>query len=168
MISIIIVIISFILDGILSNFLPYVTNDLSLFTPAFTLVSLFLVSSFYHHKEKNYYILYFIAGLCYDLFYTNLLFFNGFMFLVMGIITVRIHKYFEVDFFKLIIYIPLIIAIYESLSALIFSIFNLVPITLYKLLYKISHTLILNIIYALLVFTIIHFIPKKYKKMSIN
>jgi len=168
MISIIIVIVSFILDGILSNFLPYVVNDLSLFTPSFTLVSIFLVSSFYHHKEKKYYILCFITGLLYDLFYTNLLFFNGFMFLVMGIITIKIHKYFGMDFFKLVIYIALIITIYESLSALIFIIFNLVPITLYKLVYKISHTLILNIIYALLVFTIIRFIPKKYKKISIN
>lgn len=168
MISIVIVIVSFILDGILSNFLPYVVDDLSLFTSAFTLVSIFLVSSFYYHKEKEYYILCFITGLIYDLFYTNLLFFNGFMFLIMGVITIKIRKYFDVDFFKLIIHIVLIIIIYESLSVLIFVVFNLVPITLYKLIYKISHTLILNIIYGLLVFTIIHFIPKKYKKISIN
>ena len=66
------------------------------------------------------------------------------------------------------IYISLIIVIYESLSCFIFLIFNLVPVTLYKLLYKISHSLILNIIYALVVYTIILFLPKKYKKISIN
>lgn len=168
MISIIIVFLSFVLDGILSNFLPYMIDDLSLFTPLLTIVSIFLVYPFYYHKEKNYYILSFIVGILYDLFYTNLLFFNGFMFLIIAYITVKLYRYLNIDYLKVVLYISLIIIIYESLSAGIFLLFNLVPITIYKVLYKIGHSLLLNIIYGEIIFSIIQFIPKKYKKIDIN
>ena len=81
MISIIIIIISLLLDGILSNYLPYLVNDLSLFTSLFTLVSIFIIYPFFKKKEKKYLITIFIIGIIYDLFYTNLLFFNGVLFL---------------------------------------------------------------------------------------
>ena len=46
-VAIIILVCSFLLDGILSNFLPYMIGDLSLFTPMFTIVSLVIVYLFY-------------------------------------------------------------------------------------------------------------------------
>lgn len=168
MISIIVVVVSFILDGILTNFLPYMVDDLSLFTPLLTVVSIFLIYPLYYHKKKDYYITSFIVGVLYDLFYTNLLFFNGFMFLVIAYITDKVYKYLNVDYLKLILYISLVVVIYESLSGGIFLLFNLVPITINKILYKIGHSLILNIIYGEIVFIIIKFIPKKYKKVNIN
>ena len=45
-VAIIILVCSFLLDGILSNFLPYMIGDLSLFTPMFTIVSLVIVYPF--------------------------------------------------------------------------------------------------------------------------
>ena len=168
MIALIIIIISFILDGILTNFLPYMINDLSLFTPLLTIISIFFIYPFYKKKEKNYYITILILGLFYDLFYTNLLFFNAIVFLLIGLISVYIQKNFELNCLKLIIYIILIITIYELTTAIILTMFNLVPITISKIIYKISHSLLLNIIYAQLIYFIIKIIPTKYKKISIN
>lgn len=168
MIPIIIIIISFTLDGILTNFLPYMTNDLSLFTPLFTITCIYLVYPFYKKKEKNFFITIFILGIIYDLFYTNLLFFNALLFLLIGFFTKLIHKNFENSPIKLILYIIAIISIYEITNALIILFFNLVPITPYKILYKISHSLILNIIYAELIYLIIKILPKKYKKTYLN
>ena len=90
------------------------------------------------------------------------------MFLVIAYITDKVYKYLNVDYLKLILYISLVVVIYESLSGGIFLLFNLVPITINKILYKIGHSLILNIIYGEIVFIIIKFIPKKYKKVNIN
>ena len=168
MIPIVIVIISFIFDGVLTNYLPYLVNDLSLFTPLLTVVSIFIIYPFYKKQENKYLIILFILGIIYDLFYTNLLFINAILFVILGIITKLIYKNLEISYIKLIIYIIILITIYESLQVLIILIFNLVPITLYKLLYKITHSILLNVIYAEILYLIINLIPKKYKKISIN
>ena len=167
-ISTIILLISIVLDGILSNFLPYLVNDLSLFTPMLTVIEIFMIYPFFRKKEKNYFITIFIVGMIYDLLYTNLVFFNGVLFLIIGFISLEIYKNFEISYLKLIIYLILIISAYEILTGIILLIFNMVPVTLYKVLYKITHSLILNIIYGELIYLIMNLIPKKYRKISIN
>lgn len=164
---IIILLISLLLDGLLTNYLPYLVNDLSLFTPLLTLVAIFIVYPFFRKKELNYYLTAFFTGILYDLFYTNLLFFNAIIFLIIALITKYLYKNLEVSCLKLIIYIPLIVLIYESIQALILAIFSIVPITFTKLGYKIVHSLILNIIYGQLLY-LITILVKKKKKISIN
>lgn len=168
MIPIIISFISLILDGILTNYLPYLENDLSLFTPMFTLTILFIIYPFYRKDLKKYYITLFLIGIIYDLFYTNLLFFNAILFLIIGFISAYLYKNYEVTYIKLIIYLILIISIYELMTGLILFIFNLVPVTPYKVIYKITHSIILNIIYGELIFLILSILPKRFKKISIN
>ena len=68
----------------------------------------------------------------------------------------------------LVLAIILMIVIYESVTVLIILVFRLVPVTFTKLLYKISHSLILNIIYGEILYYILNNLPKKYKKISIN
>lgn len=168
LVSIIILIVSLLLDGILSNYLPFLVNDLSLFTPLLTLVSIFIIYPFFKKKEIPYFIIVFLTGMIYDLFYTNLLFFNAVLFLSISLITIYIYKNLEVNSTKLIIYLIIIVAAYESLTGIILFIYNVVPVTIPKVLYKITHSLILNIIYGELLYGIIKVLPKKYKKISIN
>ena len=168
MIGIILIVISILLDGILTNYLPYLVNDLSLFTPLLTVVTISLLYPYYRKKERYFFIMIFITGIVYDLLYTNLLFFNGLLFLLIAYVSKIIYRNYKINYFKLIIYIVLIITIYESLTGIILFIFNLVPVTFYKVGYKIVHSLLLNIIYAELLFLIINKLPKKYKRISIN
>jgi len=168
MIPIIIIIFSLLFDGLLTNYLPYLVNDLSLFTPLFTVTILFLIYPFYRKKPKVYLITAFITGFIYDSFYTNLLFFNAIIFLIISIISMYIYKNFEVSYLRLIIYIILIITFYESITGLILFIFRIVPVTLTKVIYKITHSLIINILYGELIFLILNIIPKRFKKISIN
>ena len=168
MIPTIIILLSLILDGILTNYLPYLVNDLSLFTPLFTLVSIFIICPFYRKNSRNYFIIAFIIGLIYDLLYTNLLFLNAILFLGIAIVSKYIYRNFEVNYLRLIIYVILIISLYEVTTVLIILIFNLVPITFYRVLYKISHSLLSNIIYAEIIYLIINLIPEHYKRISIN
>ena len=103
MVPVIILLLSIIIDGVLTNFLPYLVNNLSYFTPLFTVTSIFLIYPFYRKNKRLYFITLFITGFIYDLFYTNLLFYNGVLFVIIGLITYLLYKNFEVNFFKLII-----------------------------------------------------------------
>ncbi len=168
MISLIIVIISILLDGILSNFLPYLYTDLSIFTPLLTLISIFMIYPFFKKKEKKYFIIIFIIGIIYDLLYTNLLFFNGVIFVSIGLLIRYIYKTYEITPLRLVLYLIILITSYETLTSIILLIYNVVPVTFYKLFYKIINSLLLNIIYGELIYLIIKILPKKYKKISIN
>ena len=168
MISLIIVVISILLDGILSNFLPYLYTNLSIFTPLLTLISIFMIYPFFKKKEINYFIIIFIIGIIYDLLYTNLLFFNGVIFVILGLLIKYIYKTYEITPLRLILYLIILISSYESLTGIILLIYNVVPVTFYKVFYKIINSLLLNIIYGELIYLIIYLIPKKYKKISIN
>ena len=168
MLSIVIMIISLLFDGLLTNYLPYLVNDLSYFTPLLTLISIFIIYPLYRKQEKKYFISIFVLGLVYDLFYTNLLFFNAVLFVFIGLIIRFIVKNFELSYIKIIIYIILIVISYELLTALFLGIYNIVPISIDNLIYKIIHSLILNIIYGELLFIIMKLLPKRFKEISIN
>lgn len=168
MLAIIIMIISLLLDGLLSNYLPYLVNDLSLFTPLFTLISIFIIYPFYRKREKEYFIHIFILGIIYDLLYTNLLFFTGVIFVIVGLIIKFIIKNYELGYLKILLYMVIIIVLYESITVFFLGIYNVIPISFNKLIYKISHSLIINLIYGELLFIIIKILPKRFKEISIN
>lgn len=168
MIPLIIITLSLILDGILSNIFPYTVNNLSLFTPLLTLISICLIYPFYKKKENKYILTIFLTGIIYDLLYTNLIFYNAIIFTIIGIISKYIYKHYEINYLNIIIQIIIIVTIYESLNALIIILFNLVPMSISRLFYKITHSLLLNIIYSELLLLIINILPNKYKKVNIN
>lgn len=169
-ISIVIVVISLLLDGILTNFLPYGVESLSLFTPLTTLVSIVIVYQLFYqsHNQKQYLIMSMVIGFLYDLLYTNLLFFNSLLFLLVAYITMFLHKQLGEGYVKIILHVLIIIVTYELVTFLCIVVFNLVPISMDRLLYKISHSILFNLIYAELIYTIVKLIPKKYRKVSIN
>ena len=108
--TILIMIVSLLLDGIITNYLPYIPNHLSLFTPLLTVITIFIITPLYQKKNKQYYVLLFIFGIIYDLFYTNLLFLNAFLFAGIGFISKYIYKNYELTYIRLIIYLILIIS----------------------------------------------------------
>lgn len=166
--SIIIIAISLFVDGLLTLYLPYLPGNLSLFTPMTTIVSLLLIYPLYRKKEKTYFITIFIVGLIYDLLYTNLLFYDAIIFLLFGLIIKKIYKELDVNHFKVSLYIVFLIVLYEVLLAVFIRILNLVPITIPELIYKISHSLLFNMLYGELLFLIIKLLPNKFKRIDIN
>ena len=168
MISVIILVVSFLLDGILSNFLPYMVGDLSLFTPMFTIVSLVIIYPFFTKKLKYYFITCFLVGLVYDFMYTNLLFYNAVLFLAVGLMLMFLYRYIRPSWLSLILFIVVVIAGYECMNAIVILAFQLVPMTFYRLLYKISHSLLLNLCHGEILYFIIWLLPERYKRVSIN
>lgn len=168
MLPIIIVSISLYLDGLLTNLLPYLENDLSLLTPMLTIVSLFIIYPFYRKRQKEYFILLGITGIIYDLLYTNLLFYDALVFILFGVIIRYIYKNLDIVPIKNSLYVIVLIIIYELLMSLMILIFQLVPITPQEVIYKITHSIILNVIYLEVVNFIIKKLPKKLTRIDIN
>ena len=164
MIPVIILVISFFLDGILSNFLPYMVGDLSFFTPMLTITSLVVIYPFFTKHKKTYFIICFVTGIIYDFMYTNLLFYNAILFFGVGLLTMLLYRYIRYTWISLLLFIFLGIVGYECMNALVILIFQLVPMTFYRLLCKIIHSLL----YGEVIYLIIWLLPKKYKKIAIN
>lgn len=156
---IIILVVSFLLDGILTNFLPYMINDLSLLTPLFTLISIISLYPLFKKQEKKYYILCFSIGILYDLFYTNLLFTNSIVFLFIGLIVKFIYSKLDINFVTNSFLILFIITIYQIVFALLLFIFNVVPINFKLIYYLITHSLLINIVYGQVLYLICRKIP---------
>ena len=64
------IVITLLLDGVLTNILPYTVNNLSIFTPMFTILLPIIIYPFYIKQEKKYLITLIITGIVYDIFYT--------------------------------------------------------------------------------------------------
>lgn len=158
---IVICLISLLMDGLLTNYLPYLVNDLTLFTPMFTVIVVFLIYPLFYKENKKYLIGVFILGCVYDLFYTNLVFFDGLIFLLLGFITIFIYKTFDVTSIRVFIHLTLTIILYESFFAGLIKLFNLVPMSFDRLLFKISHSILLNLIYGFILYLIIRKIVKR-------
>lgn len=137
-----------LLDGILGN----IISNASYFIPLITITNIFLIYNFYKKREKSYFIILTILGLLYDLLYTNLLFFHMILFIFLGIFTKYLYKYLKITKLKLLLCIPLIICFYELLTASLLFIFQIIPIDISRLTYKVAHSLLLNIIYAEVIF----------------
>ena len=157
----VILIISFFLDGILSNYLPFMVNDLSYFTPFLTLVAIGIIYPFFQKQEKKYFITILITGFLYDLFYTNLLFTHAIFFLLIGLIVSFIYKKMELNLLTNLFLTILVIVIYQTIFSLSLFIFNVVPVSIESTLYLIYNSLILNIIYGEILYLICKYMPHK-------
>lgn len=145
---IILLIIGLLLDGLLTSCIP----NTSLFIPLITISNIFLIYNFYKKNERTYFILIALTGLIYDMLYTNLFLFHLIIFSVIGVLSKYIYKYFKITKVKILFFIPLIIASFELLTASTLFLFQIIPLDISRLTYKISHSLILNIIYAEIIY----------------
>ena len=143
-----ILIFSLLVDGIISNFLPYMVNDLSLFTPFFTLVSIIIVFPAFKKDIKKYLCVVTILGFLYDLFYTILFFANAVYFLLIGLLVVLLNSKFELNWFTNLIFIIILLCSYFLIYDLFIYIFNVVPLDIDAIIYQITHYLLLNILYG--------------------
>lgn len=148
-----IITISFILDIILSNLFPYTRNNLSYFTPLFVPLTIYLI--YPHYKSNKKYLRdIFITGILYDLFMTNLLFFNSFIFILLGIITIHIFKNFKTNIKNNVIFSVFIIVVYELIEVIIFILFKVTSANIKEIFYYMIHSILINLIYAEIVFGI--------------
>ena len=149
--------IGLLLDGIISLLI----SNSSYLIPLITVTTIYMVYPLYQKKERNYTIVTLVTGLIYDLMYTDLLFFNAIIFYLIEKLSKYFHKNLNQSFIKTIIYMIIILITYELLTSVILLVYKIVPITSSKIIYKICHSLLINIIYTIVLYSV--FLKRKQK-----
>lgn len=147
----IIVIISFLLDGIVSSIINYH----SLMYPLFSLLSLITSYTYFNQKDNSYIIMAFILGLSYDLVYTDTLFFNACLFLSSALLLKKIFEKFPYNYISVLVISFIMIFYYRILSYLILAFINYLNFSISFLLQGIYSSIIINIIYISVAYLII-------------
>ncbi len=152
-----ILVISFLLDNLISFFL----NTNLLFNPLLSLVSLIIIFRYYHRKDENKYLITsFVLGLVYDIVCTDTIFLNAGIYLLLSLFIIKFYKIFSYNLLNSAILLIIVIIIYRSITFLVLSNFNFISFNLYHLLQSIYSSLILNLLYLSFFFLK----KKKYKR----
>lgn len=155
-----IIIISFFLEGIISNLI----NANSYLLPLFTITSLVITYPLFNKEKKSLIIITsFIVGIMYDIAYTNSLFINTFTFILCSLLIILLYMYIPDNLVgKTSINLFLIVS-FKFISYLLLFIFGFINFNQHILIKGILSSLILNIIYGLLLYYICEKITIKSK-----
>lgn len=126
--AIIYVIISFLLDGLMSKLLPFNLVDPSYFKTIYSIISLVIIYNYFDNKQKYLTIL-IILGIFFDIVYTNTFILNVVVFITIflilscvdyvlptNIITINIKSISCVFLYHILTYIILLLANYNNYS----------------------------------------------------
>ena len=157
-VAIIYIIISFLLDGLMSNLLPFNLVDPSYLKTIYSVISLVIIYNYFDNKQKYLKIL-IVLGIFFDIVYTNTFILNIVVFLVIyiilsivdyiiptNIITINIKSISCIFLYHILTYITLLLANYNSYSIKLLGIILLRSIIMTIIYTSISY-LIMNKIY---------------------
>lgn len=161
---VIITIIAFLLEHLLSNLIPF---D-SIFLPLFVLSTLILVYPFFYNNEIGYLKYSLIVGILYDVIFTNTLFFNMFIFLLVAFFVQKISFVIIINYINIVLITVITIIIYLILTYFILVIIGYKDFHFYYLLKIIYSSLLANVIYNLFFLFIVERVSKKYKIAKVN
>lgn len=155
----VVIIFSFLLDGIFSMF---VGID-SYFNSVFSLMSLIIVYPYFNKKNNSYFKLCFLVGLFYDLVYTDTIVFNAFIFLLLGLIIVKLNEILGNNPVNNSLMAIIIIIVFRLVTYFFLILTENIAISKSLLFESIYTSLVSNIIYIILIFIITDKISKKLK-----
>ncbi len=166
--GIIILWISFLLDGLVSHFIPYQISNISLFRPMFTITSLILIYPYFNKEDDNFYRAVTLCGFCYDIVYTNSLPLNTLLFFMLAIIVKIMNNILANNIINVIIMTIITITIFDLSNFFILNIIDYTNISFYDVSYKILNSLFFNIIYVVILFIWLRYISDKYRIKHID
>lgn len=152
---------SFFLQGILSLYLPF-HHALHFLSFNFLIVTLVLIYPILQKKKKItfYYIICIVYGFFFDLVYTNTLVIDSLLFLLIGFIVKSMYLKLKDNIGSLFIVILISNYLYDLIFYLLLLLFKNVQFYPLDLFYKFLNSIILNLIYAIVLFIA----TSRYKK----
>lgn len=142
--SYIIIILSLILDGILSLF----SNNNIIFNSLFTLTSLIIIFKYYKSKDNlKYLIIVGMVGLLFDIIYTDTLLFNAGVYLIIGVIITKYFEIFKHNLLNALFLLVITIILYRTFTFLVLANAQIIKLNFYELFKSIYSSLLLNIVY---------------------
>lgn len=154
-----VVVLSFVLDNVFSNFV----SIHGLFMPLFTLMALIIIYPYFNQDAKNYLLTCFFTGLAYDLIYTDTVIIHAFLFLIIGYLIMKLNLIFSNNYLNVSIMAVICIVVYRIIYYILLLMTANLKWSGLLLLKSIYSSLILNIIYILLAFLITDRLSFKFK-----
>ena len=154
----IIIVISFLLEGIVSNFVP-INGFLA---PLFTLVALIIVYPLFD-EVSEYYKYAFVTGLAYDLFYTDTILFHAIIFCFMAFIITRLNLVLSDNYLNILVIMGICILIYRVVTYSLLVLVSTMAFDFMALIISVLKSLIINLIYSALPFLVVKKCQRKYK-----
>ena len=160
-ISIIYLVISFLLEGIMSNIFPSTLSNISYFTTIYIIIAFTIIYP-YFDNDKKFFILIFIFGILFDILYTSTIFVNIFIFIIIGIVIKILYNILPGNVFmtNIISYVGIII--YHILSFIILMITGYGDYSIILLFNIIIHSIFMTIIYTSISYFIMKFMYNKF------
>lgn len=155
--KILIIIFSLFLDFLLSN-INY--SLFSYFYPMITITTIVYLSNFYTNPNRsNYYLLVFLTSIIYDSIFVGNLLITVSSFMIVAILNMFLKRHLRSNLFNNILMLILSIILYEVFILLLLFVVGYKSFEFSMLLYKITHSLLLNTIYIIIMFLVLK--PKK-------
>ena len=155
--KILIIIFSLFLDFLLSN-INY--SLLSYFYPMLTITTIVYLSNLYTNPNRsNYYLLVFLTSIIYDSIFVGNLLITVSSFMIVAILNMFLKRHLRSNLFNNILMLILSIILYEVFILLLLFVVGYKSFEFGMLLYKITHSLLLNTIYIVIMFLVLK--PKK-------
>lgn len=155
--KILIIIFSLFLDFLLSN-INY--SLLSYFYPMITITTIVYLSNLYTNPNRsNYYLLVFLTSIIYDSIFVGNLLITVSSFMIVATLNMFLKRHLRSNLFNNILMLILSIILYEVFILLLLFVVGYKSFEFGMLLYKITHSLLLNTIYIVIMFLVLK--PKK-------
>lgn len=167
LLSIIILLLSMLIQGTISNYIGYTYSDLSIFSTIYVLVALLILNPYFENKKK-YFILLIVFGLIIDITYTNTFILNIILFIICYYISKTFHSFFPYNCITISISNLLSIFSYHLIT---FVFLNLLKYDAYSfsVLFKIlSHSILMTLIYSNIIYISITLIYKKFELKEVK
>lgn len=152
-ISLFLLIFSFLLEGLISNYVASSFTNLNLFSTLYTLVALVVIYP-YFYNEKKYYILLIIFGFLIDIVYTNTFMLNIFVFLAISLVVKFLNFILPDNILMLNIMTICSVMLYHILSYVILTVINYNTYPLSLLLNICMNSIIMTVIYTSLFYLV--------------
>ncbi|MDD6480513.1 MAG: hypothetical protein PUF22_04530 [Clostridium sp.] len=151
--KILIIIFSLFLDFLLSN-INY--SLLSYFYPMITITTIVYLSNLYTNPNRsNYYLLVFLTSIIYDSIFVGNLLITVSSFMIVAILNMFLKRHLRSNLFNNILMLILSIILYEVFILLLLFVVGYKSFEFSMLLYKITHSLLLNTIYIVIMFLVL-------------
>ncbi len=141
-----------LIDGIIVYCIPSYYHAINYFYPMLTIS---LIPFLYDSNLNNYYKIVFILGFIYDLLYSNIFLFNAMLFLLLSKIDTKILKLLRDNLFTNIVLVIINILLYDLMCFFLTFITDYQNILISDYIYKIEHSLLINVLVGLIYYLII-------------
>lgn len=155
--SIILLIISFLLQGLVSNFIGV---NSSIFYTIYVLISLLIIYPHFENKKK-YLILLFIFGLLMDLVYTNTTLLNVSLFFIIYYFSRIFHFFLPYNLLTINISNILSVFIYNIITFLMLVILRVDSYSFISLIKLLGSSILMSIIFTSIVYWLVNYLKKR-------